>query len=422
MVKVSARGADEVSSRSATCDYTQPVAAPSSLTPPAVAAMGRAMRALALVLAAFVASCGPFVGGLIDRVREAPAPAVSERAATLHRQAPVVDLHADPLLWGRNLLARSTTGHVDVPRLREGGVALQVFGIVTKFPIVPSIERTNPRWPDAVTLLALASLWPLRTVGNIEARMLYQAGELHRMAAASNGTLAVIETRADLERLLARRAGGADVVGGLLDIEGAHCLGDDPANLAHAFDAGVRMIGLAHFYDTAFGGSAHGVGKIGLTDRGRTLVHDMERRGVVVDLAHSSAATIADVLAIATRPVVVSHTGLRATCDNQRNLSDDQLRGVAQNGGVVGIGFWDTAVCGVAAADIARAIKYAVDLIGDDHVGLGSDFDGAVTTGFDTSRMRLVTQAMLDAGIPDTSIPKILGGNAVRVFREVLPR
>ena len=383
--------------------------------------MGRGMRALALVLAAFMASCGPSIGGFINGVREAPAPAVSERAATLHREAPVVDLHADPLLWGRDLLVRGTKGHVDVPRLREGGVALQVFGIVTRFAIVPSIERTNPLWPDAVTLLGLVSLWPLRTLVDREARMLYQAGELHRMAAASQGALVVVETRADLERLLARRAGGADVIGGLLDIEGAHCLGDDPANLAHAFDAGVRMIGLAHFYDTAFGGSAHGVGKIGLTDRGRTLVHEMERRGVIVDLAHSSPATIADVLAIATRPVVVSHTGVRATCDNQRNLTDDQLRGVARTGGVVGIGFWETAVCGVAPADIARAIKYAVDLVGDDHVGLGSDFDGAVTTGFDTSRMRVVTQAMLDAGISEASIPKILGGNAVRVFREVLP-
>ncbi len=410
-----------VSPRSATHDYTQPLAASSSLTVRALTAMGRAMRALTLVLAAFTASCGPPSGSFINHVREAPAPAVSERAATLHRQAPVVDLHADPLLWGRDLLVRGTTGHVDVPRLREGGVALQVFGIVTKFPIVPNIDRTNPRWPDAVTLLALTSLWPLRTLGDLEARTLYQAGELHRMAAASNGALVVVESRADLERLLARRAGGADVIGGILDIEGAHGLGDDPANLAHVFDAGIRMIGLAHFYDNAFAGSAHGVAKTGLTDRGRTLVHDMERRGVIVDLAHSSAATIADVLAIATRPVVVSHTGVRATCDNQRNLSDDQLRGVAQTGGVVGIGFWETAVCGVGAADIARAIKYAVDLIGDDHVGLGSDFDGAVTTGFDTSRMRVVTQAMLDAGIPDASIPKILGGNAVRVFREMLP-
>ena len=132
-------------------------------------------------------------------------------------------------------------------------------------------------------------------------------------------------------------------------------------------------------------------------------------------------ATLTLALVIATRPVVVSHTGIRATCDNQRNLSDDQLRAVAQNGGVVGIGFWETAACGLAPADVARAVKYAVDLIGDDHVGLGSDFDGAVTTGFDASSLRVVTQAMLDAGISDAAIPKILGGNAVRVFREVLP-
>jgi len=176
-------------------------------------------RTVAVAVSLAAASCGPFLGGLINRVHEAPAPTVSERAATLHRAAIVVDLHADPLLWSRDLLVRSTRGHVDVPRLREGGVAVQVFGIVTKFPIVASIERTNPLWPDAITLLAAASLWPVRTLGNLEQRMLYEAAELHRMANASNGTFAVIETRGDLERVLARRAAGESVVGGLLDID-----------------------------------------------------------------------------------------------------------------------------------------------------------------------------------------------------------
>jgi microsomal dipeptidase-like Zn-dependent dipeptidase len=224
-----------------------------------------------------------------------------------------------------------------------------------------------------------------------------------------------------LERLLARHADDPRVVGGLLDIEGAQALEGDLANLAAVDTAGIRMIGLAHFYDNAFAGSAHGIAKSGLTALGHALVHEMERRGIIVDLAHSSAATIADVLAIATRPLVVSHTGVRGTCDNGRNLTDEQLRGVARLGGVVGIGFWETAACGLAPTDIARAIKYAVDLIGDDHVGLGSDFDGAVTTGFDAAALPTVTQALLDAGVAEASIPKVLGGNAIRVLQAVLP-
>jgi microsomal dipeptidase-like Zn-dependent dipeptidase len=376
---------------------------------------------LALVAAT---SCGPTIGAALNRVQPAPAPSVSPvsaRAAALHRASVVVDLHADPLLWSRDLARRSTRGHVDLPRLREGGVALQVFGIVTRFPLIASIERTDPRWPDAITLLAATSLWPLRTLTSFRARVLHQAAALHHLADESDGRFIVVESRSDLDRVLARHAEDPTVIGGLLDIEGAHALEADVANLDAVAAAGVRMIGLAHFYDNVFGGSAHGVAKHGLTDLGRTLVHEMERRGIVVDLAHSSPAAIADVLAIATRPLVVSHTGVRGTCDNPRNLSDDQLRGVARLGGVVGIGFWETAVCGLAPTDVARAIKYAVDLIGDDHVGLGSDFDGAVTTGFDASQLALVTQAMLDAGIPPVSVPKILGGNAVRVIRDVLP-
>ncbi len=377
--------------------------------------------AIAVALATTLDACGPTVGAWLNRVRPPAVPMVpSSHAAALHHHSIVADLHADPLLWTRNLATRSTRGHVDLPRLRNGGVTLQVFGIVTRVPIVASIDRTDPRWPDAITLLAATSLWPLRTLTSLKERVLHQAAALHRVADL-DGRFVVVRSRDDLERLLTRHAADPEVLGGLLDIEGAHALEGQLANLDAVEAAGVRMIGLAHFYDDAFAGSAHGVVKGGLTDLGRGLVREMERRGIVVDLAHSSAATIDDVLAIATRPLVVSHTGVRATCDNARNLSDDQLRGVARLDGVVGIGFWETAACGLTPADIARAIKHTIDVIGDDHVGLGSDFDGAVTTGFDASALPAVTQALLDAGVEESSIAKILGGNAVRGFRAVLP-
>ena len=362
------------------------------------------------------------VEGLLNRVAGPVPPPASAEARALHQSASVVDLHADPLLWGRNLLERASVGQVDLPRLREGGVALQVFGLVTKFPIIASIERTDPRWPDAITLLALADGWPLATIRSLTARALYQADRFTRMAEASGGRLVPIRSGTDLDAFLALRAGDPSVVGGMLAIEGAHALDGDVANLGRLFDAGVRMIGLAHLFDNEFAGSAHGIVKGGLTEKGRALVREAERRGMLIDLAHSSRATIDDVLAIAHNPPVVSHTGVRGTCDNARNLADDQVRAIARAGGIIGIGFWDTAVCGVTPAHIASAIKRTADLVGADHVALGSDFDGAVTTGFDDTGVPAITQALLDAGLGTDAIRGILGGNALRLFRAVLPR
>jgi microsomal dipeptidase-like Zn-dependent dipeptidase len=149
-------------------------------------------------------------------------------------------------------------------------------------------------------------------------------------------------------------------------------------------------------------------------------VAEAERRGMLIDLAHTSAASITDVLAIARHPPVVSHTGVRGTCDNARNLSDDQIRAIARAGGVIGIGFWETAVCGLTPTHVAAAIRHVVGLVGDAHVALGSDFDGAVTTGFDASQLAGVTQALVDAGLGDDAIRRILGGNALRVLRQGL--
>ena len=119
--------------------------------------------------------------------------------------------------------------------------------------------------------------------------------------------------------------------------------------------------------------------------------------------------------------MVVSHTGVRGTCDNNRNLSDDQLRASPRTGGVIGIGFWDTAVCGADARAIARALAHAVRVAGLEHVALGSDFDGAVTTPFDASGLPLLTEALLEAGLDEATVGHVVGGNAVRLLRATLP-
>jgi len=374
---------------------------------------------LGLVLGGFF-WIGSRLESFVNRVEPVAVPAVSAAARALHDASFVADMHADSLLLRADLTTRSASGHVDLPRLQAGGVALQFFTIVTRFPLGANVDRSDGDQPDLLTLAGCAQRSALCTRGPF-GRTLLQAERLRDSIARADAQLLPVRNQADLARLIARRAADRGVVGALLGIEGAHALEDDLANLDLAYDAGVRMIGPTHFFDNAFAGSAHGLEKGGLTELGRELVRRMQQRGILIDLAHLSASGIAEVLAVATRPVVVSHTGVRATCDNQRNLSDAQIRAIAANGGVIGIGYWDTAVCGTEMRHVAAAMRHVVDLVGDEHVGLGSDFDGGTTVGFDTSQLPSLTQQMLDDGFSATSIRRILGENVLRVLREVLP-
>ena len=346
--------------------------------------------------------------------------AASERARAVHERLVVVDLHADSLLWGRDLLERGDRGHVDVPRLIDGNVALQVFAATTKSPRHLNIER-NTDDSDDIVLLAVALGWPPATWRSLLARALHLAARADAMARRSSGRLTIVRSRADLERHLRTRTPSWPVTAGLLAIEGAHALDGDPANVEVVADAGFRMMSPSHFFDNAFGGSAHGVDKGGLTPAGHEMVRRMEARSMIVDVAHASAATIDDILAIATRPVVASHTGVRGVADNARNLSDAHLRGIAATGGLIGIGFWPTASGGDDAEAIAWSIKHATNVAGMEHVALGSDFDGAVQTPFDASGMVQVTDALLEAGFTVDEVARVMGGNAIRVLTEALP-
>jgi microsomal dipeptidase-like Zn-dependent dipeptidase len=356
----------------------------------------------------------------VNKVEPTPLPAISPRARALHDTSFVADLHADSLLFGRNLLERSTLGHVDLPRLQDGGVGLQVFSMPTVVPFGLNIESNERPGLDSLTIAGLAQLSPTAWQGPT-ARARYRAKQLRDYAKSSDGALFLIENRADLDRLLAARAEGGEIIGALLSIEGAHAMESDPANLQVLFDAGYRMIGLTHFFDNDYAGSAHGVEKAGLTELGRQTIREMERLGIIVDLAHLAPAAIDEVLDLATRPLVVSHTGVRGTCDNRRNLSDEHIRRIASRRGIIGIGYWETAVCGRAPADIAKALAYVVRLVGADHAAFGSDYDGATTVGFDTSGLPALTQALIDEGLSDRDVRQVLGENVLRVFSQTLP-
>jgi microsomal dipeptidase-like Zn-dependent dipeptidase len=389
---------------------------------------GNHMKRTVLVLlglaAAAVAAVFALLPGYLEKNINKVLPhepyGVSAEAQENHKHLIVADLHSDTLLWARDPLERASRGHVDVPRLVDGNVAIQVFAAVTKVPPHLNYDR-NTGERDQITQLVMLQRWPVATWSSLYQRALYIAGRLDRAAAAAPDKLHVIRDQADLDMVLKARASGRQMVGGLLATEGLHPLEGDLANIQHLYDAGYRMMGLLHFFDNELGGSLHGVSHGGLTDFGKQAVGELERLGIIVDLAHSSPAVVDDVLAMAAKPVIVSHTGVKGTCDSARNLDDARMKRIAATGGLIGIGYWDGAVCDPSPASIVKAIRYAVDLVGAEHVALGSDYDGGTTVAFDTSEIAVLTGEMRKAGFSEEEIAGVMGGNVVRLLRRMLP-
>jgi microsomal dipeptidase-like Zn-dependent dipeptidase len=372
-----------------------------------------------LVLVAIVGffALGPgMVERSMNKIDGQPLIPVSDEAKALHKTLTIVDLHSDTLMWKRSLLSENKGGHEDLGRLEQGNVALQVFSSVTKTPKGQNYD-SNTDETDNISTLVIAQLQPVRTWGSLLERSLWHAEKLDRAVAKANGRLRKVVAPGSIDELLADRAGEKKRVGAMLSVEGLQNLEGNLDNLGRLHAAGFRMASLTHFFDNDLAGSMHGVRKGGLTPKGREAVRQMERLGMIVDVAHCSHACVADILAMATRPVVSSHGGVQATCKVNRNLTDEEIRGVARTGGVIGIGYWDAAICGTSPRDAARAMKHVRDLVGIDHVALGSDYDGATTVRFDTSQLTQVTQALLDEGFTADDIRKAMGLNALRVIR-----
>jgi len=383
--------------------------------------LAKGLLGLLLVFLAGMFAVGPQVADrIMNRTVRTDAYPASDRATALHRKLEICDMHADSLLWGRDLNVRATHGHVDVPRLIEANVALQGFFLVTHTPRGLNIYQ-NDDSTDNITLLGFFGRWPSEAWTSRKARALYLAGRLRDTAERSQGRFTLIRCRADLTAYLERRAHDPQITAGFLGVEGAHCLDGDVGAIEELYQAGVRVVAPTHFFDNFVGGSSAGVKQGGLTPAGRQLIGELEKRRMLVDLAHASPATVADVLAMATRPVLVSHTGVRGTCDNPRNLTDAQLTGVAHTGGVVGIAYFEAAVCGTGFDAVVRAIKHAVGVIGVDHVALGSDFDGAVKTQTDVTGLVHLTDELLAQGFSEEDVAKIMGGNVLKLLASTLP-
>ena len=356
-----------------------------------------------------------FAPGYIERQFNRVAPSASshhsDQAIALHNSLFIGDWHSDSLMWDRDLNDDNDFGHVDFPRLQQGNVALQMFTTVTKSPSGINYERNESDASDNVTKLALLQLWPIGTWSSLTQRALHQAHKLHGFIAANPQKIRFIDSKKTLKAFVEARKSNTSLVGALLGTEGSHALDGDLANIQILYDAGFRMMSLQHFFDNKLGGSLHGTSGAGLTEFGRDAVLEMQRRTIIVDLSHSSVQVVKDVVAISQKPLVISHTGLYGHCQSARNIPDELMQQIAQGGGLIAVGYWDGAVCDISVANIAAAIKYGVDLVGAQHIALGSDFDGATQVAFDTSELVQLTQALLEQGLSEADIRLVMGEN-----------
>jgi membrane dipeptidase len=328
----------------------------------------------------------------------------SPEARSLLAQHPAIDLHADTLLWARMvgydlavrhrppLPAAAYLGHVDVPRLIDGGIGAQFFGLVS----FPSAKAGPGRGVDR------------------------QIDLLDGQAAREDGKLRKVVSADQIEDLR-----GTGRVGALLGVEGAHALGGDLGRVDALAQRGVRYLGLVHLSANLAGRPARGWGRRdseGLTPWGRELVARCDAARVAVDLAHINRRGFFDACAVAQRPVIVSHTGVSGVAAHPRNIDDQQLRAVAETGGVVGIMFAARYLGGRDLGAVARHLLHVVDVAGDDTPALGSDWDGMIVPvrGLsDVAHLPLLVDELLARKMPEAAIAKILRGNVQRVLRAV---
>ncbi|WP_339707786.1 membrane dipeptidase [uncultured Kriegella sp.] len=356
-----------------------------------------------------------------NTTKQLPPYQVSEKAQSLYNSLDfIADLHCDALLWSRDLTIKNSIGHVDFPRMEEANMALQAFTIVTKSPVGQNFSKNTAETFDNITLLNFVQGRPLSNWFSLFERAAYQSRRLHKFATDYNDEFIVVKNTDDLNRLIALRNQNKRVTGGFLGLEGAHCLEGKIENLDKLYKEGVRMVGPTHFFDNELGGSAHGVSKGGLSDFGRDVIQRMDELGMFVDLAHAAPALIDDVLAETKNPVLVSHTGVRGTLDNSRNLSDAHIQKIATNGGLIGVAFFKGAVTAPLIKGIVDAMKYIKSIAGVECIALGSDYDGTIAAPFDVTGLPLLVEELLNQGFQESEIKMIMGENVKRFMLENL--
>jgi len=324
----------------------------------------------------------------------------------LHEAAPAFDLHADTALLaavGYDFQKRHAPplgrpwlfGHVDLPRMQEGGLWAQFFGLVT----FPFVQRSLAKACHA----------------KIDTYMRWVEG--------SAGGMRLCRSAKDV-----REAKSAGARAALLGIEGAHSLEGKLEHLETFAGRGVRYLGLLHFSKNEAGFPAKGLGRDdsrGLTPFGLEVVEACERLGVIVDLTHVNRRGFYDAIERMKTPPIVSHTGVNGIHKHWRNLDDDQLKAVGDKGGAIGVIFATKFLGEDSIECVVRHLKHIRDVAGEDAPALGSDFDGCVTPPSalaDVSQLPRLTEALLRGGFTDSQVLKLLGGNAMRVLEMVPPK
>jgi membrane dipeptidase len=396
--------------------------------------MRRSIAVLGLVLCTGVA---------VLVVRRTAGDDIAERARKLHFSSIVLDTHDDTtqrfFSKDYDLGKRNPTGHVDIPRMQEGGMNGIFFSIWIDGKIMgpPAVEKA-----------------------------LDQMDAVHENVKKNSSAMVFARTAEEV-----RRAHAQGKIAALMGVEGGHMIGNDIRMVRIFADLGVRYMTLSHFYNTEWSDSstdkpAHN----GLTDFGKEVVREMNRQGMMVDISHVSDKTFYDALEISKAPLITSHSSCRALCNHVRDMSDDMIKALAAKGGVIQINYeksfidqaykdaYDKETGGVAAhfAELTKDcnddenciskkmaaledkltaegklphvsweriidhIDHAVKLVGADHVGLGSDFDGAdMPEGMeDCSKLPKITEALLRKGYSEADIRKILGENTLRVMEQ----
>lgn len=393
------------------------------------------------ILVTLCVSAGITAGFFLSRTVSADE--IAERAKKLHFSSLVLDTHDDTTqrFFSKDfdLGRRNPDGHVDIPRMREGGMNAIFFSI----------------WIDGRIMGPSAVEKALDQIDAVRENVLKYSKDMVFCRTAEE----------------VRRAHAQGKIAALIGVEGGHMIGNDIRVLRMFGDLGVRYMTLAHFYNDEWADSstdkpAHN----GLTDFGKDVVHEMNRQGIMVDISHVSDKTFFDALEVSKAPLIASHSSCRALCNHPRDMSDDMIKALAAKGGVIQINYersfidqaykdaYDKVSGGVVAASekiskecaddadcTARKLKdlqtqlegsgalphvsweriidhidHVVKLVGPDHVGLGSDFDGAtMPDGMeDCSKLPKITEALMRKGYRDEDIRKILGGNLLRVMEQ----
>jgi microsomal dipeptidase-like Zn-dependent dipeptidase len=363
-----------------------------------------------------------FVPKIIDKqhnqIRVKAPYNVSEKSRELYDDLSfIADMHCDALLWRRDLLKDNDFGQVDIPKMIKANIGLQAFTIVTKSPKNQNYDN-NTGDTDNITSLYLVQGRP---TSSLTKRAILQCRELYGFAEKSKGKFRIITTSKELTNFISDREKNGKLTAGFLGVEGAHALDGKIENVQVLYDNGVRMMSAVHFFDNKLGSSAHGIKKEGLTEFGKSVILKMESLDMIIDIAHCASMTIDDIIEIANGPIISSHTGVRGTCDNSRNLSDKHLKAIADSGGLISIAMFEEAVCGVDAAATAKAMKYTAELVGVDFVSLGSDFDGSVMTPFDITGLPLIVEELQRTGFNEDDIKKVMGENVKNFMLKNLP-